>query len=255
MPASSEAGRFDGGVAVVTGAGGGLGRATAALLADEGASVACVDIREEAADRTAEGLGRPGGTATTYQCDVSDPTAVRRTVDHIASELGRPTVLCNIAAVQQWCHTTDLAFDDWNRIISVNLTGTFLMCQAALPYLTDGGGSIVNVGSSAGLSALPYDAAYCASKAGVLMLTRSLAIDFAGSGVRVNAVAPGGMDTPMFDLKPPDDASAHLLGRIARSLVGIGQPEQVARVIVFLASSEADYMSGAVVPVDGGAMA
>jgi NAD(P)-dependent dehydrogenase (short-subunit alcohol dehydrogenase family) len=247
--------RFEGSMAIVTGAGSGLGRATATLLAEEGATVACVDIHAGAAGATAVEIGDLGGKAFSYGCDVSDPDAVRRTVDQLAGEHGRPTILCNIAAVQQWGHTMELPFEDWNRILAVNLTGTFLMCQATLPYLTEGGGAIVNVGSTAGLSALPYDAAYCASKAGVLMLTRSLAIEFSGSKVRVNAVAPGGMETPMLYLQPPEGASEDLLSRVDRSLFGVGKPEQVARVIAFLVSSDADYMSGAVVPVDGAAMA
>jgi NAD(P)-dependent dehydrogenase (short-subunit alcohol dehydrogenase family) len=247
--------RFDGSVAIVTGAGSGLGRAAATLLAEDGATVACVDIHKAAADATVVEIGEFRGKAASYGCDVSDPEAVLSTVDQIARAHGRPSILCNIAAVQQWAHTMELSFDDWNRILSINLTGTFLMCQATLRYLTDGGGAIVNVASTAGLSALPYDAAYCASKAGVMMLTRSLAIEFSASKVRVNAVAPGGMETPMLYLKPPEGASPHLLDRIQGSLFGVGKPEQVARVIAFLASSEADYMSGAVVPVDGAAMA
>jgi NAD(P)-dependent dehydrogenase (short-subunit alcohol dehydrogenase family) len=247
--------RFEGSVAIVTGAGSGLGRATALLLGSDGAKVACLDIRREAGESTASELQRSGGTGAAFLCDIGDPEAVRAAVARAAADLGRPTILCNIAAVQQWAHTLDLSYEDWNRIIAVNLTGTFLMCQAVLPHLIRGGGSIVNVASTAALAGIPYDAAYCASKAAVLMLTRSLAIEFADRGIRVNAIAPGGMDTPMMHLSPPAGSSPRLMARVRGSLLGVAEPEQVARVIAFVASSEADHMSGAVIPVDGAALA
>jgi NAD(P)-dependent dehydrogenase (short-subunit alcohol dehydrogenase family) len=243
---------FPGRVAIVTGAGAGLGRATARLLAREEAQVACVDIVAETAIITADEIVAGGGRAVAYTCDVSDPRAVKKTVERIADDLGRPSVVCNVAGIQQWSHTMELSIEDWGRILAVNLTGTFLVCQAALGHLADRGGAIVNVASTAGIRGLPYAAAYCASKGGVVQLTRSLAFEYAQRGVRVNAVAPGGMETAMLNLPFPPNASQALLGGVRGSLVGVGAPEAVASVVAFLASDDAAHMNGAIVPVDGG---
>jgi len=135
----------------------------------------------------------------------------------------------------------------------VNLTGTFLMCQAALPHLLDGGGAIVNVASNAGLMAQPYSAAYCASKGGVVQLTRALADEYLERGVRVNCIAPGGIDTPLQDAfrNVPEGLDFRKLAKI-RTPLGTATPDEVAALIAFVASSEGRYMTGAVVSIDGG---
>jgi NAD(P)-dependent dehydrogenase (short-subunit alcohol dehydrogenase family) len=244
--------RFGGRVAVVTGAGSGLGQATAHLIAGEGGHVAALDISEEGAQRTVDEITAAGGKATAFRTDVSDPDSVGTTMKEVAAQLGPPNTVCNVAGIGKFAHTIDASFDDWQRILAVNLTGTFLMCQAALPYLLENGGNIVNVASTAGVMGQPYSAAYCASKGGVVLLTKSLAVEYLERGVRINAVAPGGVDTPMItQFDPPKDASRRLMATLVTPM-GFVKPQQVAKVIAFLASDDGDYMTGAIVSVDGG---
>ena len=159
--------------------------------------MACFDIAVDAAEKTAAEIGEHGGTSRAYRVDVSDPDSVAAPRRASATDLGRPQVVVNSAGIGRFSHTHELPFAEWQRILGVNLTGTFLVCQAALPHLLDGGGSIVNIASNAGIRSQPYLAAYCASKAGVVHLTSCLADEYLKRGVRANCVAPGGMETPL----------------------------------------------------------
>lgn len=244
--------RFTGRTAIVTGAGSGLGRAVAARMAAEGGAVACLDLVPDAVEQTAADIGGTEGRARAYQVDVADPVSVRAAVDAAARDLGRPAVVVTCAGIGKFANTHEMPFEDWARIIAVNLTGTFLVVQAALPYLLDGGGAIVTIASNAGLQGVPYGAAYCASKGGVVQLTRALAAEFLGRGVRANCVAPGGIKTPLqrsFELPPGGDPE-HL--RRLMTPLGRSRPEEVAALVAFIASDEGRYMSGAIVPMDGG---
>jgi len=244
--------RFTDHVAVVTGAGSGLGRATAHRFGDEGAAVAAVDLDVDAAEKTAAEIGEHGGTARAYQVDVTDPTAVKSSVDSVAADLGRPQVLVNSAGIGGFAHTVDETYERWSAILGVNLTGTFLMCQAALPHMLEGGGAIVNVASNAGLMGQPYSAAYCASKGGVVNLTRALSVEYIKRGVRVNAVAPGGMNTPMIaGFSMPEGVNLKEFARVTSPL-GYAEPEEVAGVIAYIASDDSRYMTGSIVSFDGG---
>ncbi len=244
--------RFTGQVAVITGAGSGLGRAVALRLAAEGATVACLDIVLDAAEKTAAAIGESGGTARAYLVDVADPTSVRAAVNAAAKDFGRPTVLVNSAGIGKFANSHEMPFEDWSRIIAVNLTGTFLMAQAVLPYLLDGGGNIVNIASNAGLMGQPFSAAYCASKGGVVQLTRALADEYLKKGVRVNAVAPGSILTPMQDsFRLPEGVDLKAIAKIISPL-GDSQPEEVAALVAFVASQEGRYMTGSIISIDGG---
>ena len=237
---------------MVTGAGSGLGHATALRFAAEGGRVACLDVLLETVEKTAAEIAQAGSAARAYKVDVADPASVRAAVTAAAKDLGRPSILVNCAGIGKFAHSHEMPFEDWARIIGVNLTGTFLMSQAVLPYLLDGGGNIVNIASNAALMGQPYSAAYCASKGGVIQLTRALADEYLNRNVRVNAVAPGGIATPLQHAFKLPEGADHRLIRKLMSPLGNAQPEEVASLIAFVASEEGRYMTGSILSIDGG---
>lgn len=237
-------------MALVTGAGSGIGRATVRRLVDEGATVVATDIDADGVTATAKDASRPEAV-TPFVGDVRDPAfgpaAVAAALEH-----GRLDTVVNSAGILRFEHSHEVALESWQQILDVNLTGSFLMCQAAIPALLEHKGAIVNVASTAALAAHPWAAAYSASKGGVLALTRTLAIEYAKQGLRVNAVCPGSIDTPMaaaFAL--PVGADPKLLHRIM-SPVGMAQPEAVAAAIAYLGSDEARHVNGTDLRIDGG---
>jgi NAD(P)-dependent dehydrogenase (short-subunit alcohol dehydrogenase family) len=214
--------------------------------------VAAVDLDGDAAEKTVAEIGERGRTARAYATDVSDPAQARSAVDSADADLGRPEVLVNAAGIGSFAHTVEETYQHWSAILGVNLTGTFLMCQAALRHMLDGGGAIVNVASNAGLMGQPYSAAYCASKGGVVNLTRALSVEYVRRRVRVNAVAPGGMNTPMIaGFRMPEGVNMKEFARVTSPL-GVAEPEEVAGVIAYIASDDGRYMTGSIVSIDGG---
>jgi NAD(P)-dependent dehydrogenase (short-subunit alcohol dehydrogenase family) len=247
--------RYRGHVALVTGAASGIGRATARRLAAEGAAVACLDVATDAIDAVAGEINREaadaGGRAIAIRCDVTDEQVVASAVADAEAELGPITNLCNIAGIGGFAHTPEQSLSGWDRIIAVNLTGTFLMCRAVLPGMIERGGAIVNTVSTAGVIGQPYSAAYCASKGGVKLLTKALAVEYMARGVRVNGVAPGGVDTPIIhNFGPPADADMKLIERLMTP-IGFAYPHEIAGAFAYLGSHEADYVTGAILSIDG----
>ena len=239
-------------VCIVTGAGSGIGRATAVAFAQEGAKVVCLDRLAETAGETAQSIRAAGGDAIPMQADVSDYDAARRAVADTASHYGALDVLCNIAGIGKLKFDAEETPELWHRVISVNLTGTFFMSQHALPHLLARKGAIVNCSSRAGTDGIPWGAAYSASKGGVVALTRSMAMTHAYEGLRVNCVAPGPVNTGIVpDFIPPSDGDMRLMSFLM-PLQRVAAPEELAWAFVFLASERAGYINGAVLPVDGG---
>ncbi|MGC4788052.1 SDR family NAD(P)-dependent oxidoreductase [Micromonospora sp. DT178] len=240
-------GRYEGRVALVTGAASGLGRATARRLAAEGARVACLDLLADDAD-----LG-PAGLAITV--DVRDEAGIAEAVDRAVDWGGGIDLVVTAAGVASFGHTTDVALAEWDRLLAINLTGTFLTARAALPHLSARRGALVTVASLAGVRGYRYSAAYSAAKGGVVALTRALAVEYALTGVRVTCVCPGSIDTALTrNLTPVPGADPRLLAH-GRALVDppVSQPEEIAAAIAYLGSPEARFATGAVLRMDGGA--
>jgi len=244
-------------VALVTGAASGIGRATAALFGREGAKVMCADLDAEGAEQVARQIADSGGEAASVQADVSVAADVERMVRATVERWGRLDVLVNNAGIYFILPLTQVPEEEWDRLIDINLKGVYLGCKYAIPQMvSQGKGVIVNTASIAGLRGAANWTTYCASKGGVVQLTKALAMELARLNIRVNCVCPGIIDTGMFDqavsMSGADKGElaasigqAHPMGRI-------GQPEEVAAAILFLASDDASFITGVPLSVDGG---
>ncbi|OHV39101.1 MULTISPECIES: SDR family NAD(P)-dependent oxidoreductase [Pseudofrankia] len=242
-------GRFDGKVTLITGAGSGMGRAITIRLASEGASVLAVDIDEGS---LAETKGLASGTVSVRVVDVADPAACAEAVAAAVSEFGRLDVLGNVAGIYRPAHTTETSVELYRRTLAVNLDGPFFLSQAAIPHLLAAGGTIINIASNAGVQGVPYSAAYAASKGGLIQLTKSLAVEFIKTPLRVNAIAPAGTLTNIArTVTFPEDRDPDLARRMA-GYRGVAMPEEIAALFAFLASGEAKSITGAVYAVDNG---
>lgn len=243
-------GRLAGKAILITGAAAGIGRATAIRLSAEGARVAL-------ADRDAGGLqataGELPGEAHRIVYDAADAEGSKRMVDEAVAALGKLDGVCNIAGIYAKAHLTEMPAADWQRILQINLTSVFHIMQRAVPHLAKTRGAIVNTASIAALDGLAYSAAYAVSKAGVIALTQSAAAEFASAGVRVNAIAPGGVRTAMGGTAPLPDADPDLTIRRSKlpDLDGFGEPADLAAAYAYLVSGDARYVSGTVLTVDG----
>ncbi|HEX7095730.1 MAG TPA: SDR family oxidoreductase [Acidimicrobiales bacterium] len=245
-------GRFDGKVALLTGAGSGIGRATTLRLAAEGASVFAVDVNPTTLDETAALAKELGATISTHVADVSSRDACLGAVRACVESLGRLDVLGNIAGVARCHHVTDVTPEEWDLIMGVNVNGPFWLSQAAIPHLLESSGNIVNIASNAGLMGQAYTVPYCVSKGAIVQLTRALAMEYVKTSLRVNAIAPGGVETNLVQtFSIPSDVDFELMARYTGHR-GMAKPEEIAALFAFVASDEARNIHGAILSTDSG---
>jgi meso-butanediol dehydrogenase / (S,S)-butanediol dehydrogenase / diacetyl reductase len=248
--------RLAGKVALITGGGTGIGRAIALAFAREGAKVAVAGRRQEKLDETLRELERRGSSGLAIVCDVSNERDAQRAAREISKSFGAMNVLVNNAGVLHAATIEGTSEEQWDKLLTINLKGPFLMCKAALPeFRKAGGGAIVNVGSVLGLVAMKDRAAYCASKGGVTLLTKAIALDHAHENVRANCICPSIVETELVAglFAASEEGRALKKARIGSIPLGrMGKPEDVAEMAVFLASEESSWLTGAAVPLDGG---
>lgn len=250
-------GRLDDRVALITGGAGAIGRATARRFLDDGATVAIADRDAAALERASRDMGEGGvDRLTTHVVDVTDDSSVRDLTDAVLGIHGRIDILFCCAGVLLAGSVTEVTLEDWDRTIATNLTAPFIASRHVVPImLANGGGAIVHMASTAGVVAEAGIAAYCASKGGVVMLARQMAVDYARAGIRVNVVCPGWIDTPFNDPAIERAGGPDALAPFIDVMVPMGRqgrPEEVADVVAFLVSDDARLMTGAVVMVDAG---
>jgi len=256
-------GKFANRVAVVTGGGRGIGAEFCRAFADEGALVGVLDIRQEEAEQVAEQVREASGQAMAVACDVTNRDDVEQAAEQVEQELGPLAIWVNNAGVSHILPFLECAERIWDQTLEVNLKGAFLGCQAAIRRMAPRqGGVIINMSSQSGKVGNSHYAAYCASKFGVIGLTQSLAVEFASQGIRVNAICPGVVPTPMWDTQiedyarkrdlKPEEVMSYFEGSIPMGR--IGKAEEIAQAALFLASDEADYITGQALNVSGGAV-
>ncbi len=242
-------------VAVITGAGAGIGRSVAIEFAEEGAQVVVADINRAAAEETVAMIRTAGGEATPVTVDVADPAAVQALVRRTLEVYGGVNILVNNAAIQVNKTVEDTTFEEWQRQMSVNVGGVFLCSKYFLPHLRQVKGNIVSMSSVNGYFVEPFCAGYCATKAAIIALTKAMAIDHGREGVRMNCICPGYIDAGLaegyFEAQPDPAAARASAGKL-HALGRIGLPKEVARAAVFLASDDASFVTGSALVVDGG---
>ena len=237
--------RLTGKTALVTGAASGIGRATALRLAAEGAHVALADRNLEGAEQAAAEIQAAGGDALAFQFDAANGASCRDLVDRVVKTLGRLDILANIAGVMQRGPFAEMTEEIWATTLAVNITALFHVTQQALPHLTETRGCIVNMASVSAIRGVPLSSAYSASKHAVVGLTKSLAGEFQDRHVRVNAIAPGPIDTPLIrPIKPPPGSPL--------ASIAWGEPEDIAAAVAYLASDDAKFINGTIFSIDGG---
>ncbi|TET61788.1 glucose 1-dehydrogenase [Candidatus Aerophobetes bacterium] len=243
-------------VAIITGAGAGMGRVTAVLFSEEGARTVVVDIDEKAGQETVDMIRAKGQEALFISTDIADVSQVSSMVRKVTEEYGRLDILVNNAGVYARGDVVSIDEKLWDRIMNVNLRGAFLCCKYSIPeMIRNGGGTIVNVASECGIGAWKNQIVYNVSKAGLIFLTKSIAVDFASKNVRANCVCPGTTETPLaaaYFAKQPDPEKARRDFEEIRPANRLGRPEETAYGILYLASDESPYATGAVLSIDGG---
>lgn len=248
--------RLAGKVAIITGAGAGIGRASALFFAKEGAEVVVADCDPEEGARTVRLIKGNGGVAIFVQVDVSKAANVKNMVKTTVETYGKLDILINNAGIYAQANVVEVAEEEWDRILDVNLKGVFLCSKYSIPeMIKGGGGSIVNIGSEAGIVGIKNQVAYNVSKSGVIALTKSMAIDFAAHNIRVNCVCPGTTETPLVEAaleRAPDPAAARRAVEEVRPANRLGRPEEIAAGILYLASDESPYATGSILSIDGG---